>query len=1337
MNGGEEKTFADIFIFKLFILLFMKKIEAFIRRYLTNRLSSRRLFAVLYVSCVLILSFLGIEACTTQPAPPKADEIGVVSTREINILYVGSYNDMDIWNEGIARNLNRRLLAAYPNAKIFNEYMDMRRIGTIAHYRAEAELFKIKYRNTKFDAIITSDNNALDFMAEYRDSVFSKKIPLVFCGYNSFLPERYIGFENFTGIVEEPDFVGSIDLALRLHPKVNKLVFVCPTKYHREMYDYQQKKFRLVSRYEKKYRIDVLFDSTVPVLSKKLSMLNPESLVFLWGSKTVSNDGQFTEQMDFAKSLEKACPVPIYSFWDYYVPREALLADKVISSRVQGVAVADLAIQILEGKPTSEIPVQTQTPTTYMFDYELLKKYKISENDLPLNTVLLNKKKSFYEEYKLAIWIGILIFSVLSGLILLLAYLLHKSRVLSTKLKLKESDLIKQKNMLESVIDAVPQSVFWKDKSGFYQGANRAFARSVGFDGPEDLLGKCVGDLEVYKLTDEFVQDDNLVLQTGETVRHAVRPLYKSDGSIYWLDTTKVPLRDARGNVSGVLGVFDDITERVLLERALKFIANRTWNPEDGSFFDSLTRFISELLGVQYVILGKLTEENKSVQTISIFGEGMIQPNLTYSLAGTPCAGVIGAKPCAVSSGVVQKYPDDLMLSFMQAESYVGMPLWNTQGDPLGVIALVDTKPIVDPDPMISVLHILSTSAANELERKQAETTLKYSEEKYRLLFENITQGFALHRIITNDEGTPIDYRFLDLNQAFAQLLDLDTSVVGKVASSVLTSINKEWLDIFANVALTSEPRRFQSYSDSKLRFLDFWVFSPRRGEFAIAVSDISKRKEFEDELQESKDFLNKIINSIGEPIFVKDKNLTRVLVNDAYCKFFKVERNQVLGEENALFFPKNDMSELQLEMDKKWIVEGTDSFQEERFEQSDGTKKTVIVQKNLYIDRNGHRFMVGIMHDITKRKQMEDELRINSARLRSLIDTFPYKVWLKDLKGRFLAVNQTFIQGYGRNDESEIIGKTDYEITRNEYAEKYATDDKLVIETATHFYAEEEHSENGEIKWIETYKAPLFDNKGQVIGVAGFARNITDSKLKDIEIREYAGKLQELVKTKDKFFSIIAHDLRSPFNGIIGFSELMKEEAANLNSDEISYYSGLVHASALQTHRLLENLLQWSRIQQGKMLFAPQVIPLSPAVDEMILFLADNASKKQIMLRNLIAPDLEACVDDNMFKTIIRNLVSNAIKFTPQNGAIVVDAEKRDADICVCVQDTGLGMDEETKSKLFRLDTNSSKPGTDNEPGTGLGLILCKEFVDKHNGRIWVESEPGKGSRFLFTLPV
>lgn len=1279
-----------------------------------------------------------LNSCTNKPSIPKADDIKIVSNRGINILYLGSYNDFDIWNEGISRSLNRRLTAAYPNAKIFNEYMDMRRIGTISHYKAESELFKIKYKHIKFDIIITSDNNALDFMAEYRDTIFSTPPPLVFCGYNSFIPERYIGFKNFTGIVEEPDFIGSIDLALSLHPKTKKLVFICPTKYHREMYDYQQRKFRLVSRYEEKYKIEVLFDSMVPVISKKLSALGAESLVFLWGSKTVSDNGQFTEQLDFAKEITSSSSVPVYSFWDYYVRSAGIIGGKVISSRDQGVAVADLAIRVLEGKSTTQIPVQTKTPTTYMFDYEALKRFGVSEDRLPVQSVLLNKEYSFYEEYKVAIWISLLIFSVLSGLIILLAFLLHKSRILSEKLQVKEVDLIKQKSMLESVIDSVPQAVFWKDKQGYYQGANKAFAQSAGFESPEDIIGKKISDLQAYSLTAEFEADDNQVVKTGEAIRHAVRPLHKSEGLKLWLDTTKVALYDGQGNVTGILGVFDDITDRVLLENALRFIANRTWNPEDGSFFDSLTRFISELLGVQYVILGKLTDDNKSVQTISIFGDGVIQANLSYSLSGTPCQGVVGAKPCAVLSGVMEQYPDDLMLSFMQAESYVGMPLWNTKGEPLGVLALVDKKPIADPELMISVLHILSTSAANELERKQAETILKFSEEKYRLLFENITQGFALHRIITNDEGTPIDYRYLDMNLIFAQLLDLEAKdVIGKTAGGILPEINNEWLGLFANVAITGEPKRFQSYSESRSRFLDFWVFSPRKGEFAIVVSDITKRKKYEDELQESKDFLNKIINSIGEPIFVKDKNLTRVLVNDAYCKFFKVDRSQVLGEKNAFFFPKNDSSEVQLEMDKKWILEGVDSFQEERFKQQDGSVKTVIVQKNLYIDRNKDRFLVGIMHDITKRKQMEDELRVNSARLRSLIDTFPYKVWLKDLDGRFLAVNQTFIQGYGKSDESEIIGKTDFDITRIEYAEKYAIDDKRVIDTAIHFYAEEEHSEGGKIKWIETYKAPLFDNKGQVIGVAGFARNITDSKLKDIEIRQYADKLQGLVKTKDKFFSIIAHDLRSPFNGIIGFSEMMKEEAANLNTDEISYYSGLVHASALQTHRLLENLLQWSRIQQGKMPFVPQVISLRPAVDEMILFLSDNATKKQIMLHNLIESELEAFVDENMFKTIIRNLISNAIKFTPQNGAIVIEASIQADDICICVQDTGLGMDEETKSRLFGLDTNSSKPGTENEPGTGLGLILCKEFVERHNGKIWVESEIGKGSRFLFSIPV
>jgi signal transduction histidine kinase/ligand-binding sensor domain-containing protein len=230
--------------------------------------------------------------------------------------------------------------------------------------------------------------------------------------------------------------------------------------------------------------------------------------------------------------------------------------------------------------------------------------------------------------------------------------------------------------------------------------------------------------------------------------------------------------------------------------------------------------------------------------------------------------------------------------------------------------------------------------------------------------------------------------------------------------------------------------------------------------------------------------------------------------------------------------------------------------------------------------------------------------------------------------------------------------------------------------------------------------------------------------------------ELKELNASKDKFFSIIAHDLKNPFSSIIGFSEMLKEE---INSNDLSTagkYATQINTSAVQTFRLLENLLEWANSQHGKISFKPQAINLEDILNEEFLTLKDATNGKNIELTSSVPEKLVVFADRNMIKTILRNLISNAIKFTYKNGKIDVKAIEHDNEVEIAVSDNGIGMTKDTILKLFRIDANLSTRGTENENGTGLGLFLCKEFVEKHGGKIWVESESGKGSVFKLILP-
>jgi signal transduction histidine kinase len=232
----------------------------------------------------------------------------------------------------------------------------------------------------------------------------------------------------------------------------------------------------------------------------------------------------------------------------------------------------------------------------------------------------------------------------------------------------------------------------------------------------------------------------------------------------------------------------------------------------------------------------------------------------------------------------------------------------------------------------------------------------------------------------------------------------------------------------------------------------------------------------------------------------------------------------------------------------------------------------------------------------------------------------------------------------------------------------------------------------------------------------------------------------EELVKIngeKDKFFSIIAHDLMNPFNSILGFSEILCDEVTKKNYQGIIEYSDFIHKSSKQAMDLLLNLMEWSRSQTGRMKYMPEYFEIGILVNDVILLLSGAAWQKSIRIKKVLIPDTMVYADKNMLNTVLRNLISNAVKFTHLNGEIIISIENRKTEIVVSVSDNGVGIAQDKIENIFRIDANSSTPGTQNEKGTGLGLILCKEFVEKNGGKIWIESKVGIGSTFYFSLPM
>ncbi|MEI6577484.1 MAG: ATP-binding protein [Bacteroidota bacterium] len=278
--------------------------------------------------------------------------------------------------------------------------------------------------------------------------------------------------------------------------------------------------------------------------------------------------------------------------------------------------------------------------------------------------------------------------------------------------------------------------------------------------------------------------------------------------------------------------------------------------------------------------------------------------------------------------------------------------------------------------------------------------------------------------------------------------------------------------------------------------------------------------------------------------------------------------------------------------------------------------------------------------------------------------------------------------------------------------------------------------SADKQLKYLLVTATPQISNTGAFLGTFGVFRDITERKKAEAVLNVYTNELKESNVTKDNFFTIIAHDLKNPFNAILGLTDILISDVNSLENKEIEATLKIIKNSSESAFELLEDLLLWANAQTGVIKYKPEQINLHNIVYEIETLLEAQAKRKNIRLSNLVSDDDIAFGDNYMIQTVVRNLLSNAIKFTHTGGQVKITAERQDTHLKIIIKDSGIGIEQKNLLLLFNIDKKYSSLGTNAERGTGLGLILCKDFVEKNGGEIGVSSEPGLGSTFFFTIP-
>jgi PAS domain S-box-containing protein len=490
-------------------------------------------------------------------------------------------------------------------------------------------------------------------------------------------------------------------------------------------------------------------------------------------------------------------------------------------------------------------------------------------------------------------------------------------------------------------------------------------------------------------------------------------------------------------------------------------------------------------------------------------------------------------------------------------------------------------------------------------------------------------------------------------------------------------------------------------------------------------IHDVTKRKKLEESLKKVRQNYEVFFNTIDDFLFVIDQNAAMIYVNDTVVNRLEYQREELIGQSVLMIHPPERREEVTHIVEA--MLAGTQEFCPVPIMTRSGKLIPVETRINYGI-WDEQRVIFGVTKDISKIKFSEEKFS-------KAFYINPSACGLTDLEsGVYIEVNDAFCLLFGYERE-EVIGKTARElgILTHEGRKsllKSMSESGKILEYEADLQAKDGSIRNTIISAEDVY---VQDRKLRYTVVNDLtARRDADRALKESELR-----LRQLNATKDKFFSIIAHDLRSPFASILGFCELLTEEVQNENCEGIKEYAKIISDSSNRALNLLQNLLEWSRTQTGAINYSPSNFEIADLIDEVVCFLSDSAHQKSLTITKKDCPSLNILADRDMIAAVLRNLISNSIKFTNPGGRIEISLQKFPEELRIIISDDGVGIDKKNLENLFRIEKSYSTIGTANEHGTGLGLILCKEFIDIHGGTIWVESEKGEGSKFIFNIPI
>jgi PAS domain S-box-containing protein len=660
-------------------------------------------------------------------------------------------------------------------------------------------------------------------------------------------------------------------------------------------------------------------------------------------------------------------------------------------------------------------------------------------------------------------------------------------------------------------------------------------------------------------------------------------------------------------------------------------------------------------------------------------------------------------------------------LSYMEKAFY---QITHQKKDGTEFLAEVSSRPIVFKKKNVKVVSIKDIT-----EQKLAEKKLRETEMKFSTLVETSPDG-----VVIIDKSGKIEYA----SKTFLKLFEFEnqSEIIGKNINSFITDEYVSKIKVDINYIFEGKYGGVSEYCAKKNNNTNFFIECNGEvlknseniiiGVFLI-IRDITERKLTENALIESETRFRGLFDNANDGIIIHDKNFKIIDVNPYVSQILEYKYDELLNINFLLLVPDELKKTINLE-DEIEIEHPIEIPVDTK------SKKRLIIQLTLskLTYENAQQYM-SIIRNVTDDKIAEDKLRKSEEKYRTLAELLPATVCELDLQANFIFLNKNsyLMFGYDVNDKIANALETVYHIDHQR-----VRDNMLNIAQGQEVQGQEYTGikKDGTLFPIMIYSSLLKQNN-KPVGFRSIIIDISARKHYEEELKLIAENLKISNATKDKMFSIIAHDLRGPIGNLKAMMELLLESPEEFEFTEITEILSSLKDSSVSTYDLLENLLNWAKSQQGLVEYIPDVYDIKAVITNSISTQKANAENKKITISNEVAQGLKVICDVNMIKTVLRNLISNAIKFTKEEGKITIYYQLTDGSVIISVRDTGVGIEEKNLSKIFNENEYFTTYGTNREKGSGLGLMLCKEFIEKNNGKIWVESVFGKGATFHFTL--